>query len=51
VEGCFHDWKVFSSAAGCATTNNCIESFNTMLKRCFMEGKLYKVGKSSSFSC
>jgi hypothetical protein len=39
VEGHFHDWKAFSSTAGYATTNNCVKSFNAMLKRCFMERK------------
>ncbi len=44
VEGRFNKWKVFNSPAGCATTNNSLESFNTMLKKCFMDHKCCKVG-------
>jgi hypothetical protein len=50
VEGLFIEGKVLSSGAGCTSTNNCIESFNAMLMRCFMEHKQHKVGKCSVFS-
>jgi hypothetical protein len=49
VEGQFNKWKVFNSPAGCATTKISLESFNTMLKKCFMDHKHYKVGKCIAF--
>jgi hypothetical protein len=50
VEGPFHDWNVFSSAAGVQLLIHCIKSFDATLRRCFMEWKQCKVGKCSSLS-
>jgi len=33
--GNFNDWQIYCSAPGVASTNNALESFNNVIKRCY----------------
>jgi len=35
ILGNFTKWKIYCSEAGIASTNNALESFNNVIKRCY----------------
>jgi hypothetical protein len=35
ISGHFTNWKIYCSAPGIASTNNALESFNDVIKRCY----------------